>query len=795
MATEEPAESTGSRELPEYYQNLRPFSIGDSMRDFDNPGTTNELNRLVMNPHSQNFIVDFGDDEAWCGFELTADAYSTLLKARRPPELNTRWINIWTPYQQKDIIETLAAHYDFTPRLRSFMLSKPLDFSTSSSSSGSSKTSFFHRHSRPKTSSALPNSSNEDRHGLGAEKSSPDSSTHASSSHDAENQIGLMNSASPSNYRSMDDLNIYNMANNIWHFQTVDWGRRYLSVGYNNLHSTPRRKRTVWEKELYRDKPHGQRVWSWIILCEDKTVISIYEDPFWHQRHSLTENEKRSLAVVRRNTVNVFRQLSRGYDHSHDSARQELPLRTRLGNVDEETTHRPSDMPGLLFYYLFDDWENIYSYIARGHGYAEEIDKLRECMLQKAELEHVDRLHHIGRKLGVLKRLYQSYESIIEQVLKRQEATLASLKNSQVFPSGIHSTEQSLGQLADPNLMGVPLSSAARVRFETLRGRIRLYALNEVEECLLQKESLTMVNFNLIAIKESYSVERLTRVTLVLAKVTMLFMPVSLMTGYFSSQLTDATFSVKSYWISFAVVLFTSIFGLIVFDVFSATSEGKMDMKSYGTKFKGFEYTSSICSDNDIILHLSTLAFMNYLESENIPTWQLVLLSIVGYVYLCRVLRYRRLQQKHALYPYKNREDFAKMTNQHAYEIQKYLFGVEFPFTMQKALEFALFRTYGIPSISSLLVKTKQLSEKQFASKRYADTVVLISEFMAWSPEAERTNAAIARMNYLHSLYQKKNLISNDDMLYTLSLFATEPCRWVNRYEWRQMTEMETCAM
>lgn len=226
MATEEPAESTGSRELPEYYQNLTPFSIGDSMRDFDNPGTTNELNRLVMNPHSQNFIVDFGDDEAWCGFELTADAYSTLLKARRPPELNTRWINIWTPYQQKDIIETLAAHYDFTPRLRSFMLSKPLDFSTSSSSSGSSKTSFFHRHSRPKTSSALPNSSNEDRHGLGAEKSSPDSSTHASSSHDAENQIGLMNSASPSNYRSMDDLNIYNMANNIWHFQTVDWGRR-----------------------------------------------------------------------------------------------------------------------------------------------------------------------------------------------------------------------------------------------------------------------------------------------------------------------------------------------------------------------------------------------------------------------------------------------------------------------------------------------------------------------------------------------------------------------------------------
>lgn len=78
--------------------------------------------------------------------------------------------------------------------------------------------------------------------------------------------------------------------------------------------------------------------------------------------------------------------------------------------------------------------------------------------------------------------------------------------------------------------------------------------------------------------------------------------------------------------------------------------------------------------------------------TEDIPTWQLVLLSLVGYVYLCRILRYRRLHQKEALYPYKTREDYAKMTAQHAYEIQRYLFSIEFPFTTRKALEFALFR-------------------------------------------------------------------------------------------------------
>jgi Mg2+ and Co2+ transporter CorA len=359
-----------------------------------------------------------------------------------------------------------------------------------------------------------------------------------------------------------------------------------LSLGYNTLHNTPRRKHPTWEEEMYRDRPHGKRVWNWLLLCEDRTIITVYEDPFPQRNGMLTQHEQLCLGVIRRNLINIFRQLSKGHDHSRDVASKQLPLRTRIGDVEEETTHRPTDIPGLLFYYLFDDWENIYTYIAQGNGYAEEIDRLRECMLTKAELEHVDRLHHIGRKLGVLKRLYQSYDSLIDQVLKKQEATLASLKNSHAFPSGMQSMEQSVGQLADPNLMGVPLSSASRMRFETLKRRIRLYALNEVEECLLQKESLTMVNFNLIAIKESYSVERLTRITLLLAKVTMLFMPVSLMTGYFSSQLTDARFTVKSYWTWFAVVLSASILGLCIFDILSGSNEGKMDLRSYGTKIK-----------------------------------------------------------------------------------------------------------------------------------------------------------------------------------------------------------------
>ncbi|KAL1306713.1 hypothetical protein AAFC00_005381 [Neodothiora populina] len=149
----------------------------------------------------------------------------------------------------------------------------------------------------------------------------------------------------------------------------------------------------------------------------------------------------------------------------------------------------------------------------------------------------------------------------------------------------------------------------------------------------------------------------------------------------------------------------------------------------------------------------------------------------------------------HASFNYHSRESFANMTLEDAQRIQKYLYELEFPFTTQKALEFALFRTYAIPTISSLLAKTTQLSDPSLASKRVDDTRVIIMEMMGQELGSSRALGAIARMNYIHSLYQKSGLISNDDLLYTLTLFALEPIRWVARYEWREFSSMERCAV
>ncbi len=94
-----------------------------------------------------------------------------------------------------------------------------------------------------------------------------------------------------------------------------------------------------------------------------------------------------------------------------------------------------------------------------------------------------------------------------------------------------------------------------------------------------------------------------------------------------------------------------------------------------------------------------------------------------------------------------------------------------------------------------MLVKTAQLSTTKNAGKRYVDTVVLLAEIFGNEPTSERVIDSFGRLNYLHGVYRDSGQILNDDMLYTLALFAIEPIKWVKRYDWREFSDLEKCAM
>lgn len=114
---------------------------------------------------------------------------------------------------------------------------------------------------------------------------------------------------------------------------------------------------------------------------------------------------------------------------------------------------------------------------------------------------------------------------------------------------------------------------------------------------------------------------------------------------------------------------------------------------------------------------------------------------------------------------------------------------VDFPFDTTRSLEFALFRTFSVPSISALLDQTGEFQQR--AQKRYDDTDIIVSELLEHGYDSERGRAALRRMNQLHGRFQ----IANEDFLYVLSTFVYEPIRWNERYGWRLMCEQERQAL
>lgn len=112
----------------------------------------------------------------------------------------------------------------------------------------------------------------------------------------------------------------------------------------------------------------------------------------------------------------------------------------------------------------------------------------------------------------------------------------------------------------------------------------------------------------------------------------------------------------------------------------------------------------------------------------------------------------------------------------------------EFPFETQRSLEFALFRTFAVPSISGLLASTGYFAGH--GQKRYDDTALIIAEIAENGYDSERGRAAIRRMNQIHHHFP----ISNDDYLYVLSTFVFEPSRFGRLLSWRESTYNERLA-
>ncbi len=147
------------------------------------------------------------------------------------------------------------------------------------------------------------------------------------------------------------------------------------------------------------------------------------------------------------------------------------------------------------------------------------------------------------------------------------------------------------------------------------------------------------------------------------------------------------------------------------------------------------------------------------------------------------VLRSRSWRRDHwlrrveALDPELDAEEIYRITAYH-----------EFPWDLEKALSFALFRTYAVPSIGALLARTGEFTGR--TQKRYEDTALILEAALEHGLASGPGRDAVRRMNQMHGAYA----ISDDDLRYVLSTFVVVPKRWLDAYGWRPLSPNEVLA-
>lgn len=73
-------------------------------------------------------------------------------------------------------------------------------------------------------------------------------------------------------------------------------------------------------------------------------------------------------------------------------------------------------------------------------------------------------------------------------------------------------------------------------------------------------------------------------------------------------------------------------------------------------------------------------------------------------------------------------------------------------------------------------------------------SLTLQHSFVQFPPTSELYHKAVARVNYLHAPYIKSGAISQADLLFVLWTGMDGPIEFINRHEWRQLSDLEVAA-
>ena len=165
--------------------------------NFDEPNVYHRGAKHILKANALNFVLEFDSNKALFASDLGSESITELLETTLEPT-KTRWINLWSPEQQKETIKALATRYGFSRRTAGVMTSDPR---------------------RPAVVTTA-NQLNRKRAMLPWIK---DRSSFDSRTEDLE--MTPTREQPPSHATSLD-MNHYRMVNEVWYYCSVDWGTR-----------------------------------------------------------------------------------------------------------------------------------------------------------------------------------------------------------------------------------------------------------------------------------------------------------------------------------------------------------------------------------------------------------------------------------------------------------------------------------------------------------------------------------------------------------------------------------------
>lgn len=492
--------------------------------NLDDKGVLDECCRKLKKPEAKNFCVSFNKTTSRCGINLDHKALSGILNEPSPADSQSvRWIHFWSTEAQQDSIAEIADKYGISRRIRG-LLHLP------------------RAEQRPTAATSLRN------RGRGQP---------------------LSQTAPAANAYS-------HVVDELWHFNTVSRDARYLYIGCNVVCPAVEETTAMPDNSHTHaapSQPFGMRMWTSTIVGNDGTIVSIVEDmPKFTRRDTL----ERAAEVIRQNIINIFRNLSLSTTPVNPATTLSfVEVRSFLDGEDQNGVR---DATSMLCYYIFDDWYSTFDLITgKNNPYRRRLEDARSAMFKQPNIDLINSLHRTGQQLTRLKLIYQSYCRIIHQLLAFHATSQHQGSNVQSNQPLADINEEETSR--PPSLLNisfdqdhVALTTRSLFRFERLLDHIGLLALAEIDDALREKESLVFMNFSLVALRESRAIERLSKITIVLAKVTIVFLPLGLMTDFFGMEMEviKRISSMTTYWVSFAIVFLLA--GLFVLTVGSTKS-------------------------------------------------------------------------------------------------------------------------------------------------------------------------------------------------------------------------------